>query len=79
MCKIPCKIPNNYAQLLTSLKQHETFPNTREKDNHGVYHEKKTLLVQCKYVADRWLFLIHAICALNLMLKYFCHLNPDRS
>lgn len=40
---------------------------------------KKTLLVQCKYVADRWLFLLHAICALNLILKYFCHLNPGCS
>lgn len=44
-----------YVQLLTSLKQCETFPKTQVKDNQGVYHEKN-LLVQCKYVADGWLF-----------------------
>lgn len=41
-----------YVQLLTSRKQCETFPKTQVKDNHGVYNEK-SLLVQCKYVADR--------------------------
>lgn len=72
-----CSAQNTlYVQLLTLFKKKQ--PRNCVKDNHGVCYEKK-LLAQCKYVAGNWLFLIHAICALNLMLEYFCHLNPDCS